>query len=150
MFHDHIGTGVCTCSQLPQTFAGDVGPAWQLLQPPPGMQAPPPLDTLPPAAGPVMNLEFLLDFVLDFVKPLDWQAVLDSPIPLKVSLVNPTVSNANSSGTLSRPWTGRRFFKHAFLPQLLQSPTQGCFAGSVCTHLPPGLSSAEILLLSCK
>lgn len=111
---------------------------------------PPPLDTLPPAAGPVMNLEFLLDFVLDFVKPLDWLAVLDSPIPLKVSLLNPTVSNANSSGTLSRPWTGRRFFKHAFLPQLLQSPTQGCFAGSVCTHLPPGLSSAEILLLSCK
>ena len=34
-----------------------------------------------------MNLEFLLDFVLDFVKPLDWQAVLDSPIPLKVSLL---------------------------------------------------------------
>ena len=60
-------------------------------------------DTLPPAAGPVMNLEFLLDFVLEFVKPLDWQAVLDSPIPLKVSPFAPTVLKPNPFWGLVKP-----------------------------------------------
>ncbi|KAK9806904.1 hypothetical protein WJX72_006985 [[Myrmecia] bisecta] len=34
--------------------------------------------------GPVLNLKFLLDYVMEEVKPLDWEAVLRSPIPLKV------------------------------------------------------------------
>lgn len=33
---------------------------------------------------PVMNLDFLLDHVMTRIKPLDWQAVLRSNIPLKV------------------------------------------------------------------
>ena len=35
-------------------------------------------------AGPVLNLSFLMDHVMEKVKPLLWDAVLDSPIPLKV------------------------------------------------------------------
>ena len=35
-------------------------------------------------AGPVLNLSFLMDHVMEKVKPLFWDAVLDSPIPLKV------------------------------------------------------------------
>ncbi len=35
-------------------------------------------------AGPVLNLSFLMDHVMERVKPLFWDAVLDSPIPLKV------------------------------------------------------------------
>lgn len=34
--------------------------------------------------GPVLNLSFLMDEVMEEVKPLYWDAVLDSPIPLKV------------------------------------------------------------------
>ncbi|DBB06018.1 TPA: hypothetical protein ACH3X3_009994 [Trebouxia sp. C0006] len=34
--------------------------------------------------GPVLNLSFLMDHVMERVKPLFWDAVLDSPIPLKV------------------------------------------------------------------
>ncbi|KAA6416561.1 MAG: patatin-like phospholipase [Trebouxia sp. A1-2] len=33
--------------------------------------------------GPVLNLSFLMDHVMEKVKPLFWDAVLDSPIPLK-------------------------------------------------------------------
>jgi hypothetical protein len=37
-------------------------------------------------AAPVLNLPFLIDHVMRSVHPLDWQAVLDSPVPLKVGL----------------------------------------------------------------
>lgn len=33
---------------------------------------------------PVLNLSFLIDHVMDSVHPLDWDAVLASPVPLKV------------------------------------------------------------------
>ena len=33
---------------------------------------------------PVLNLEFLIDHVMHSVLPLDWDAVLQSPVPLKV------------------------------------------------------------------
>lgn len=33
---------------------------------------------------PVMNLSLLLDEVMEHKKPLDWQAVVESPIPLKI------------------------------------------------------------------
>lgn len=33
---------------------------------------------------PVLNLSFLIDHVMDSVHPLDWGAVLASPVPLKV------------------------------------------------------------------
>lgn len=33
---------------------------------------------------PVLNLSFLIDHVMDAVHPLDWEAVLASPVPLKV------------------------------------------------------------------
>jgi len=33
---------------------------------------------------PVMNLDFLIDYVMNEIKPLDWEAVLESPVPLKV------------------------------------------------------------------
>lgn len=39
------------------------------------------------SAGPVLNLSFLMDEVMEEVKPLYWDAVLDSPIPLKVPLL---------------------------------------------------------------
>lgn len=32
----------------------------------------------------MLNLSFLMDEVMEQVKPLYWDAVLDSPIPLKV------------------------------------------------------------------
>jgi hypothetical protein len=35
--------------------------------------------------GPVLNLDFLIDYVMTEVRPLRWQAVIESPIPLKVS-----------------------------------------------------------------
>ena len=38
---------------------------------------------------PVLNLSFLIDYVMEEVKPLEWEAVLASPIPLKVR--TPTV-----------------------------------------------------------
>ncbi len=40
--------------------------------------------------GPVLNLSFLMDHVMELVKPLYWDAVLDSPIPLKVHDVHQT------------------------------------------------------------
>ncbi|CAD7704268.1 unnamed protein product, partial [Ostreobium quekettii] len=33
---------------------------------------------------PVMNLDFLIDYVMNEVKPMDFEKVIDSPIPLKV------------------------------------------------------------------
>lgn len=38
-------------------------------------------------AGPVLNLGFLIDDVMERVKPLYWDAVLDAAIPLKVPAV---------------------------------------------------------------
>ena len=35
--------------------------------------------------GPALDLSYLLDYVMTEVKPLDWQAIIDSPIPLKVA-----------------------------------------------------------------
>lgn len=40
-------------------------------------------------AGPALDLSFLLDYVMNEIKPLDWQAVVDSPIPLKVNTEHP-------------------------------------------------------------
>ena len=36
-------------------------------------------------AGPALDLAYLLDYVMEEVKPLQWQAVVDSAVPLKVS-----------------------------------------------------------------
>lgn len=38
-------------------------------------------------AGPVLNLRFFIDDVMERVKPLYWDAVLDAAIPLKVPAV---------------------------------------------------------------
>lgn len=35
-------------------------------------------------AGPALDLTFLLNEVMENVKPLNWDAVIKSPIPLKV------------------------------------------------------------------
>ena len=35
--------------------------------------------------GPALDLSYLLDYVMMEVKPLNWQAIIDSPIPLKVA-----------------------------------------------------------------
>lgn len=35
-------------------------------------------------AGPALNLPFLLDHIMTEIQPLNWQAVVDSPVPLKV------------------------------------------------------------------
>lgn len=35
-------------------------------------------------AGPVLNLSFLVDDVMENAKPLYWDAVIEAPIPLKV------------------------------------------------------------------
>ena len=35
-------------------------------------------------AGPALDLDFLLDYVMHEVKPLDWEAVLNCGVPLKV------------------------------------------------------------------
>lgn len=40
--------------------------------------------------GPALDLEFLLNYVMNEVKPLDWQRVVDSPVPLKVRFFAPT------------------------------------------------------------
>lgn len=37
-------------------------------------------------AAPALDLSYLLDYVMEEVKPLDWDAVIKSPIPLKVRL----------------------------------------------------------------
>lgn len=37
-------------------------------------------------AGPALDLVYLLDYVMNEVKPLDWQAVVESPVPLKARL----------------------------------------------------------------
>lgn len=39
------------------------------------------------SADPVLNLSFLIDYVMEEVKPLNWDAVLASPIPLKVPIL---------------------------------------------------------------
>ena len=38
----------------------------------------------PCGAEPVLDLSFLIDYVMEEVKPLHWEEVLASPIPLKI------------------------------------------------------------------
>ena len=42
-----------------------------------------------PGAGPVLNLSFLIDDVMEGVKPLYWDSILEAPIPLKVGTALP-------------------------------------------------------------
>ena len=37
----------------------------------------------------MLNLSFLIDYVMEEVKPLNWDGVLSSPIPLKVGSLSP-------------------------------------------------------------
>ncbi len=39
---------------------------------------------VPVRAEPVLDLSFLIDYVMEEVKPLRWDEVLASPIPLKI------------------------------------------------------------------
>ncbi len=39
---------------------------------------------LSPSGRPVMDLSYLVDHVMHHVKPLDWEAVIQSPVPLHV------------------------------------------------------------------
>ena len=58
-------------------------------------------------AGPVLNLSFLMDEVMEDVKPLFWDAVLDSPIPLKVFLImHFAVLRLHASQQLAPWWKG--------------------------------------------